>query len=711
MPTKNKKTKKNKKKQNLILVIVESPAKAKTINKYLGKKYKVLSSMGHVIDLPKSRLGVDVENNFTPEYITIRGKGKVLNELKRNAAKSSLILLASDNDREGEAIAFHIDKALSDKYPGKEIKRITFNEITKTAILESINHQRGLDLNKINAQKTRRILDRLVGYNISPILWAKVKNGLSAGRVQSVSLKIICEREEEIDAFIPEEYWTLEAIFSKSKKDFTTELFKVDGKKPNFKNQKEVDELLKQLKNGEFIVSLIKDTFKSVKPLAPLITSKLQQTAANRFGFTSRKTMSIAQQLYEGIDVGKETVGLITYMRTDSTRISDQAINEVREFIKDNYTDSLPDKARIYSKSKGAQDAHEAIRPTSVLRIPHEIKQYLTKDQFKIYSVIWERFVSSQMINAEHKTQTIQIKNNPAIFKISKSSIVNEGFNAVLHLLKSKEAAKRTTFPKLKEGDKVDLKEYLPQQHFTQPPPRFTDATIIKFLEEKGIGRPSTYAPIISTLIARYYITRKSRQLVPTVLGKLVNKIIKESFSDIVNTNFTANMEGNLDKIAHGEIDNIKLLSDFYIPFKQKIDLVSETLEDHKKMFDEETNEVCEKCGRPMIKKLGRYGFFLACSGFPECMNAKAIPLADCPEDGCDGKIISKRNKKRGREFYGCTNYPDCEFVTWDKPTEFKCPKCGKFLVEKTDKVHGTYKACVDAKNCGYKQLEEHDVN
>ncbi len=696
-------------KNDLTLVIVESPAKAKTINKYLGKNYKVTASMGHIIDLPKSRLGVDVDNDFKPYFITVRGKGQILSTLKKMASQSTSILLASDNDREGEAIAYHIGQSLKDKYPKIPIKRIVFNEITKPAILESIKTPREIENNKVNAQMTRRILDRLVGYNISPILWAKVKGGLSAGRVQSVTLRVICEREDEVEKFIPEEYWTLEALFSNSKKDFIAELYKIDDKKPEFKNQKEIQSFIDNIKNDNYTVDSIQESTKNVKPLAPFITSKLQQTAANRFNFTSKKTMSIAQQLYEGIDIGKETVGLITYMRTDSTRISPQSIAEVREFIGKEYPDFLPDNPNFYGKSEGAQDAHEAIRPTSVFRTPELIKKYLTNDQLKIYSIIWERFVSSQMTNAIHKTQTVLIKNGDILFKVSKSSIINEGFNACLNLLKSKESEEKSTnFPSLKKDEKLILKKYLPEQHFTQPPPRFTDATIIKFLEENGIGRPSTYAPTISTLLDRYYVVRKQKQLVPTVLGKLVNSIIVKSFPDIVDVNFTAKMEENLDGVENSNINGVEILRDFYTPFIEKVNEASKNLENHKKSFDEETGELCEKCGKPLLKKLGKYGFFIACSGFPECKNSKPIPLADCPKDGCNGKIIAKKSGKRGKEFYGCSNYPTCDFVSWNKPTEFKCPKCNKFLIEKNDKAHGSYKVCID-ENCGYKMVEEHN--
>lgn len=697
--------------KDYILVIVESPAKATTINKYLGKEYKVASSMGHIIDLPKSRLGVDIENNFEPEYITIRGKGKILEELKKLASNSKMVLLASDNDREGEAIAYLIKDALIKKIPNLNIKRIVFNEITKPAIIEAIKNPMDIEQNKVNAQKTRRVLDRIVGYYISPLLWDKVKNGLSAGRVQSAALRAICEREEERDRFIPEEYWTVGAFFKKQSQKFYAELFKINQKNPELKNKKEVEEILNNLNKENFIVSKITESTKSIKPQPPFITSKLQQVANTKLNFNARKTMQIAQQLYEGINIGEERVGLITYMRTDSTRISPLAIEEVRRFISENYPEALPEKPNFYTKSETAQDAHEAIRPTSVYRKPEDIKKYLTEDQYKLYSIIWERFVASQMTNAEYQTRTVLIENNNVIFKTSKSTLIKAGFNLCLSKLKQTDEDEEKEditkiLPELKEGEKVELIEYKTDQHFTQPPPRYTDASLVKFLEENGIGRPSTYAPTISTLIDRFYVIRKSKQLVPTMLGKLVNKIVCENFPDIVDLKFTAKMEEDLDGIEKGETNGVELLKNFYSPFKEKVDLVYEKVQDHKKAFDEETGEKCEKCGRPMIKKLGRFGFFLACSGFPECKNSKAIPLADCPKDGCGGKIIAKRKSKGSREFYGCTNYPQCDFITWDKPTEHKCPKCSKFLVEKSDKIHGDYKVCIDP-NCGHKQLIE----
>ena len=690
------------------LVIVESPAKAKTINKYLGSEYKVTASMGHIIDLPKSRIGIDIDNNFKPEYITVRGKGKILTDLKKFAANAKTVLLASDNDREGEAIAFHIYDALNKRFPELPIKRIVFNEITKNAIIASVKAPQNIDVAKVEAQEARRILDRLIGYKISPILWVKVKNGLSAGRVQSVALKAICQREEEIQNFIPQEYWTFNAIFEKEKKELAAELIKINDEKPTIRNNEEVENIKKELEQGNFIVTDINKSTKALNPQPPFITSKLQQVAANRLNFSSKKTMSIAQQLYEGIDIGRETVGLITYMRTDSTRISEVGLAEAREYISKNFPpEYLPESPVLYTKKTGAQDAHEAIRPTSVNRTPESMKKYLNAEQFKLYSIIWERFVASQMKPAEYLSESINIQNGKYTFRITSSKMTFKGFNVCLDFLKSKEA-KSIKIPALKENEELQKKDLIAEQHFTQPQPRFTDASIIKFLEENGIGRPSTYAPIISTLLDRYYVVKKAKQITPTQLGKLVNDIIVTSFSNIVNIDFTAKLENQLDEIANGKFNHQIMLHDFYEPFKLSLEEASKNLEDHKKVFDEETDEICDKCNSKMVKKLGKYGFFLACTNFPDCRNAKTIPLANCPVDGCNGKIIPRKKGPRGKEFYGCTNYPECDFVVWSKPLEQKCPKCGKFLIEKNDKVHGNYKVCVDEKNCGYKLLEEY---
>ncbi len=528
----------------------------------------------------------------------------------------------------------------------------------------------------MNAQKARRVLDRLVGYNLSPLLWKKVKNGLSAGRVQSVALRLICERETEVESFIPEEYWTLDCQFHKGKSSFIANLVSIGGEKASIPNEKRVREIIASLSGENGVVSDIKEIEKSGYPKPPFTTSKLQQAAANRLGFTSRKTMQIAQQLYEGVNIGQDRVGLITYMRTDSTRISNQALGEVREFISSHYPDALPEAPVQYSVGKSAQDAHEAIRPTYTAYTPDSIKEYLTKDQQKLYGIVWERFVSSQMKPSRSKSVSVDIKVGEAVFRATDTRVVEPGFTKVLKLLSAKEKSER--LPHLSVGDVLEAIHYLPEQHFTSGPARYTDASVVKVLEEKGIGRPSTYAPIISVLLDRYYVVRKNKQLVPTPLGRIINDILIESFPDVLDVNFTAAMEKRLDNIEDEQEDWVSMISDFYGPFNDKVDHVMETLESVKGALDEKTDFVCEKCGRPMVKKLGRFGFFLACSGFPECMNPKSIPLGDCPRPGCGGKIVARKKQGgRGKEFYGCTNYPPCDFITHYKPTIMRCPKCG----------------------------------
>ncbi len=704
---KNKVEKKTGSNSNGTLLIVESPAKARTIERYLGGGYTVAASMGHLIDLPKSRVAVDVEKDFEPEYITVRGKAKILKELRSKAKKAGHVLLASDNDREGEAISYHIKNALLEKNGSLKIDRIVFNEITPEAIRNAVQHPRGLDDRKVNAQKARRVLDRLVGYNLSPLLWKKVKNGLSAGRVQSVALRLICEREKEVEAFVPEEYWSLTAELKKGKITFEAELVTFGGEKPSFSNRAAVDEVVSRISGKSCTVSSTKETFKTSKPWPPFTTSTLQQTAANRLGFTSRKTMRIAQQLYEGIAIGSNPVGLITYMRTDSTRVSSQALNDVRGYISDNHPKALPDKPNLYSAVKGSQDAHEAVRPTYVKYTPDYVKEYLSRDQHRLYSIIWERFVASQMSNARTKTTTVECTIEDAVFRASASKVVEKGYQSVLKLLKPKE--KTTELPALSEGEEVDVAGFDPGQHFTTGPARYTDATIVKALEEQRIGRPSTYAPIISTLLDRYYVVRKNKQLVPTTLGRIINDMLVSTFPEIVEVGFTAEMEQNLDLVEEDKQEWHKVVEEFYEPFIKRVDHVMETLESIKGVLEEETDEKCEKCGRPMVKKLGRYGFFLACSGFPECRNTKSLPLADCPRSGCDGKIVARRRQGgRGKEFYGCTNYPECDFISYYKPTNSSCPKCGRFLVEKYDKKRGSYKACVNPE-CDYLHTEEEE--
>ncbi|MEE3411113.1 MAG: type I DNA topoisomerase [Treponema sp.] len=681
------------------LVIVESPAKAHTIEKYLGPGYTVKASMGHLIDLPKSRMAIDTEHNFEPEYITVRGKAKLLKELQKDAKKATLVLLASDNDREGEAIAWHLNNALKEKTDAP-IQRIVFNEITPVAIKEAVQHPGGISEPKVNAQKARRILDRLVGYNLSPLLWAKVKNGLSAGRVQSVALRLICEREKEVEDFIPEEYWSLDADFAKGKSSFTAQLVSYKGEKPALKSEAQVNEIIEQIKNAECKVSAIKATDKIVRPKPPFTTSKLQQAAANRLGFTSRKTMQIAQQLYEGVNIGSTRVGLITYMRTDSVRISQTALTEIREWIGKNYPDDLPPEAIEYTVGKGAQDAHEGIRPTYVSYTPESVKEYLTRDQLRLYTIIWERLVSSQMNNAKTRTTSAEITAGDAVFRASASKIVEKGFYHVIHLLSSKEDA-TGSLPSLKEGEVLASGKFYPEQHFTQGPARYTDASIVKTLEERGIGRPSTYAPIISVLLDRYYVTRANKQLVPTLLGKMISKILVESFPEIIDEEFTAQVENDLDKVEQDDLVWTDMIGQFYSPFKTRVGQVMEKTESVKGFLDEQTDKVCELCGKPMIKKLGRFGFFLACSGFPACHNTKSVPLAKCPVPGCGGEIVERKTKGRGKAFYGCTNYPKCTFISHFKPIDSYCPKCGWFLVEKYDKKNGAYKSCINP-DCDY---------
>ncbi len=698
MAEKKVSTKKTKK-VTQTLVIVESPAKAHTIEKYLGPGFTVKASMGHLIDLPKSRLAIDIDNNFQPEYITVRGRAKLLKELQKDAKKSDVVLLASDNDREGEAIAWHLNNALKDKTDAK-ISRIVFNEITPIAIKEAVQHPGEIVESRVNAQKARRVLDRLVGYNLSPLLWAKVKNGLSAGRVQSVALRLICEREEEVENFIPEEYWSLDADFVKGKTKFTAQLVKYKGENPELNSEKTVNQIIEEIKNSQCVVSNIKQTEKTVRPKAPFTTSKLQQAAANRLGFTSRKTMQIAQQLYEGVNIGSNRVGLITYMRTDSVRISQTALNDVRNWLTKNYPSELPSEPIEYSVGKGAQDAHEGIRPTYTEYTPDSVKEYLTRDQLRLYTIIWERFVSSQMNNAKTTTTSADITAGDAVFRVSASKITEKGFYSVIKLLSSKED-KTGSLPSLKVGEVITSDKFYPEQHFTQGPARYTDASIVRTLEEKGIGRPSTYAPIISVLLDRYYITRSNKQLVPTQLGRMICKILVESFPDVINEHFTAEVENTLDKVEQDEIVWNNMISDFFGPFKNRVDEVMKNVESVKGSLDEPTDKICEKCGKTMMKKLGRFGFFLACSGFPECHNTKSIPLAKCPMPGCNGEIVARKTKGRGKEFYGCTNYPTCNFISHFKPIDQYCPKCGWFLVEKFDKKNGSYKSCINP-DCDY---------
>lgn len=684
----SKSSKSNKKEKSL--VIVESPTKAKTLNKYLDGHYKVLASMGHIIDLPKSRMAIDTENDFQPHYITVRGRAKVLNQLKREAAKAKAVYIASDPDREGEAISYHLYHSLY-KY-NSEVNRVVFNEITKEAVNEAMAHPRAIDMNLFYAQQARRILDRLVGYEISPILWKKLKKGLSAGRVQSVAMRLICDREREIENFDPKEYWHIDAHLKSKKGKFQAQLFARGGEeqKIEIKNEQQANDLMEQSRSHDFVVSRIKESTKKRNPLPPYTTSKLQQDAATRLGFASGKTMMVAQQLYEGVDLPDEgPTGLITYMRTDSVRISDHAMNNVRRYIENNFeADYLPDKPNYFKVKKGAQDAHEAIRPTDAFRSPQSIKASLTRDQFKLYELIWSKFIASQMTPevADHKTVIIQ--NGELFFKATGKNVIFWGFTKILPEIVAQEDGKEKkskgkSLPALEEGQVVDLEKLEPSQHFTSPPPRFTDATLVKTLEESGVGRPSTYAPTVLTLIKRYYVKREGRQLYPTELGLLVNNLLIENFPDLLQLEFTAKMEQDLDKIEEGDANWVQMLRTFYDPFKKTVNAAQSNIAELKSVLDEPTDHVCEKCGRNMVKKLGRYGYFLACPGFPECRNAKPIPLGPCPLPSCDGQII-KRSTKRNREFYGCSRYPECTFTTWDAPIEkSQCSSCGSTLFER----------------------------
>jgi len=683
--------------KNKSLVIVESPTKAKTINKYLGNEYSVKSSMGHLIDLPKSRLAVDVNNDFKPDYITIRGRGKILSELKKEAQKADHIYLAADSDREGEAISFHIKNVLEKANPKAEVKRIVFNEITEKAIRDSIGHSRNIDMTLVNAQKARRILDRIVGYSLSPLLWEKIKKGLSAGRVQSVALRVICEREEEIENFTPEEFWTIEAEFIKGKKTFGAKLVLMDGEKVRIGSEKEADAILNRVKNEKFIVQRIDESERRRKAPPPYTTSKMQQAAGSRLGFPARKTMMVAQQLYEGIDIEGGPIGLITYMRTDSTRVSTQAQEEAARYICDNFSEKyLPDKPNVFRNKGGAQDAHEAIRPTSVYRAPAQMKEYLTREQLRLYTLIWEQFVASQMAAALFKQVKVDIAADGGIFRTNGQKVLFDGF---LKVYRGNGTDKEKVLPPLAEGEQLDPVSVDKEVHYTEPPPRFTDSTLVKFLEESGIGRPSTYAPIITTLISRYYIVREKRQFKPTFLGKLTNDLMVKSFPDLLSIQFSSNMEAHLDEVAEGKLDWVQLLRDFYHPFIQSVEEAQQKLESYKGITDEETDLTCEKCGRPMIKKLGKYGYFLACSGFPECRNTMALPYGKCPRDDCDGFVVERKTKKK-RSFYGCSSYPECDFMTWDKPSANPCPQCGSIMVEKS--VGGVKKLICQRESCGH---------
>ena len=674
----NEKTNK-KKSAGKTLVIVESPAKAKTIERYLGKNYIVRASMGHLRDLPKSQFGIDVEDAFTPKYINVRGKGDLIRALKKEAKEADKIYLASDPDREGEAIAWHLSFILG--VDPKENCRIVFHEITKPAIAEAIHHPRPINMEQVDAQQARRMLDRIVGYKLSPLLWRKVRKGLSAGRVQSVTVRLICDREKEIEAFHSEEYWTVKAKVKKDKSSFIAELTHIRGEKASLHSEEETTKVTDDLAAQEFKIKEVKQSERRKKPAAPFTTSSLQQDAARKLGFTSGRTMMIAQQLYEGVVLGRQgATGLITYMRTDSTRLSNLAIEEARGYIGEEYgQDYVPAKPNIYAGGKKAQDAHEAIRPTSILRLPSEVEPYLNRDQQRLYTLIWQRFAACQMTAAVYDTVSAQIEAGDYQLRAHGSKIKFKGYTVVYAGAESSKKEKDTILPELSAGDMLSLTTLDPEQHFTEPPPRYNDASLVKALEDMEIGRPSTYAPIIETIQKRGYVERREKQFRPTELGFIVTDMLGEYFKDIVDAKFTANLEGELDEVADGSLNKNELLQKFYTPFDETLKKAEEII-GTVDLPEEITDIPCDKCGRMMVVKQGRFGKFLACPGFPECRNAKPL-LRDtgvqCPK--CGGKIV-ERKSRRGRAFYGCDRYPDCDYTTWDEPQQETCKVCGSFM-------------------------------
>jgi len=672
------------------LIIVESPAKARTIKKFLPARYAVKASVGHVRDLPKSTLGVDIEHGFAPKYVTIKGKGDVIKELRAAAKDASDVYLATDPDREGEAIAWHLAELL--KLP--DPKRIELHEITKEAALEAIKHPHPIDRNRVEAQQARRILDRLVGYKISPLLWAKVRAGLSAGRVQSVAVKLIVDREREIAAFVPEEYWSLTAHLERpgTPPIFPAELVTVDGEKVSIASAEQAQAILRELAGASYRVRSVRKRDQRRNPAPPFTTSTLQQEASRKLRLRVRRTMQIAQGLYEGVDLGKDgTVGLITYMRTDSTRISEQAQEAARDFIVARYGEEYYG-GKVYKAREGAQDAHEAIRPTSVARTPESVAPFLKRDELRLYKLIWERFVASQMSAAVYDQTTVDVEAGRFVFRATGSVMKFAGYTQVYEegrddaegdgVASADAKGKRVPLPPLDEGQLLDLKRLEPKQHFTEPPPRYTEATLVKALEEKGIGRPSTYSAIVETIQARHYVEQRDRRFYPTDLGTAVTDLLEEHFKDIMDLNFTASMEDRLDKVEEGHQDWVELLRQFYGPFSTALALAEEKLP-RLKIEDEPTDEICPNCGRPMVIKTGRFGRFISCSGYPECKTTRPLLKetgAECPKDG--GKIVERRSK-RGRTFYGCSNYPECDFVSWDRVVRGRCPACDSHLIEK----------------------------
>lgn len=680
------------------LVIVESPAKAKTISKYLGKNYTVEASMGHVRDLPKSKLGVDIEDNFNPKYITIRGKGELISKLKKAAKKADKVYLATDPDREGEAISWHLANIL--KISEDDTCRIVFNEITKSAVKESIKEARKINLNLVDAQQARRVVDRLVGYEISPILWKNVKWGLSAGRVQSAALKLICDREEEINAFDPKEYWTVDCLLKKDRKKFPIKLVKYKNKKIEISTEEEANKIIKDLEENEYKIDKVKKGSRLKNPLPPFTTSTLQQEASKKLNFMTKRTMSVAQALYEGVDVkGYGTVGLITYMRTDSVRISEEAQGKAIDFIKENYGDEyIPENLRVYKGKKNIQDAHEAIRPSHIEITPEIAKASLSAEQYKLYNLIWKRFIASQMSSCILNTNSIDIVNGSYSFKASGSTIKFDGFMKIYDYT-TEDDDNDVTLPLLEEGEVLAPASVEGKQHFTQPPARYTEASFVKLLEEKGIGRPSTYVPTISTILSREYVVREKKNLVPTELGFIVNNIMSDYFKQIVDVDFTADMERKLDYIEEGSEEWKKVVGEFFAPIKIAIEKAEKEIS--KVVIEDKVSDVpCDKCGRMMVIKRGRYGTFLACPGYPECQNAKPIVEeldVSCPK--CGGKILVKRSKK-GKKFFGCSSYPNCDFVSWNEPIKDPCSKCGSYMTIKYTKTKGKYAICSNSE-CG----------
>ncbi len=679
------------------LVIVESPAKVKTIKKFLGSNYTVAASQGHVRDLPKSQLGIDIEHDYEPKYITIRGKGDILAALRKEVKKSDRVYLATDPDREGEAISWHLAAAL--KLDEKKMRRITFNEITKNAVKASLKAPRDIDMNLVNAQQARRVLDRMVGYLISPLLWAKVKRGLSAGRVQSVALRLIADREDEINAFIPEEYWTLDAILkiSGEKRPLTAKFYGTDKKKMTIRSKEELDEILKSIENEQFKITDIRKSERIRKAPLPFTTSTLQQEAAKALNFGTQKTMRIAQQLYEGIDIkGNGTVGVITYLRTDSTRISDEADAAAREYIESTYGREYAATGNtVKSTGKKIQDAHEAIRPTDITRTPAALKDSLTRDQFRLYQLIWKRFTASRMQPARYETTAVKIGAGEYCFTVSTAKVAFDGFRSVYTEADEEKEESNVLVGNLTMDSVLTRDSFDPKQHYTQPPAHYTEATLVKTLEELGIGRPSTYAPTISIILGRRYVTKEAKNLYITEIGEVVNNMMKQSFPSIVDVNFTANMEGLLDMVEEGKVEWKEVIRNFYPDLEEAVKKAEQELETVK-IEDEVTDVICEECGRNMVIKYGPHGKFLACPGFPECRNTKpylekiGVPCPLC------GKDVVIRKTKKGRKYYGCEDNPECEFMSWQKPSKEKCPECGGYMVEKGNKL-----VCADEK-CGY---------